>query len=316
MAKKKKPKQLPIEQFEAEYRLLLPVAEQLRFELTKQFSKLLDNEEISLGFPLESRVKSWDSILNKLERLPIDIAEMRELNDLVGLRLILVFRRDLESVCKLITDNFEVIDQYDTQERLKEDQFGYASIHFVVVLPESWLAVPTLAKLGGLRAELQVRTVAQHIWAVASHELQYKKESSVPAPIRRAIYRVSALLETVDLEFETVLKERELYRKEIATISTTDQALNVDLFEQTLHQVLPDDNREVGPSAYILAKLLHFGIDTQEKLNGLIERRLAGVLREDHVVTKAALVNRMLRLELGPERWKKYGWKEFLAGSR
>jgi hypothetical protein len=103
---------------------------------------------------------------------------------------------------------------------------------------------------------------------------------------------------------------------------------------------LPDKEREVGPSAYILAKLLHFGIDTQEKLNGLIERRLSEVLKEDHqfalrgigrinvgdlpeekrlkfekgfYFSKAALVNWMLRLELGHEKWKKYQWKDFLT---
>jgi ppGpp synthetase/RelA/SpoT-type nucleotidyltranferase len=32
--------------------------------------------------------------------------------------------------------------------------------------------------LGGLRAEVQVRTTAQHIWAAASHKLQYKHEES------------------------------------------------------------------------------------------------------------------------------------------
>jgi ppGpp synthetase/RelA/SpoT-type nucleotidyltranferase len=59
--------------------------------------------------------------------------------------------------------------------------------------------------------ELQLRTLAQHIWAVASHKLQYKREASVPVPIRRSINRVSALLEMVDLEFDRVLLEREQY---------------------------------------------------------------------------------------------------------
>lgn len=59
--------------------------------------------------------------------------------------------------------------------------------------------------MSGLKAEVQVRTVTQHVWAAASHVLQYKQEASVPLPVRRSIYRVSALLETVDLEFERVL---------------------------------------------------------------------------------------------------------------
>jgi putative GTP pyrophosphokinase len=71
-----------------------------------------------------------------------------------------------------------VLERQDAQLRLAEDQFGYASIHFAVELPASWLRVPSRAGLGGLRAEIQVRTTAQHIWAAASHKLQYKHEES------------------------------------------------------------------------------------------------------------------------------------------
>jgi hypothetical protein len=79
-------------------------------------------------------------------------------------------------------------------------------VHFVVEFPEPWFVVPTIGPMRGLRAEIQVRTHAQHIWADASHILQYKKESSVAPKTRRDIHRIAALLETVDLEFEKVLK--------------------------------------------------------------------------------------------------------------
>ena len=52
--------------------------------------------------------------------------------------------------------------QYDTSERLKDDQFGYSSIHIVAALPSEWLKVPTMSGLEDLKAEIQVRTLAQH----------------------------------------------------------------------------------------------------------------------------------------------------------
>ncbi len=139
-------------------------------------------------------------------------------------------------VNELIAEAFNVLRQYDTQERLREDQFSYASRHFVVKLPEEWLEVPTMAQLGELQAEIQVRTLAQHIWAEASQTLQYKQEQNVPPVVRRAIYRVSALLETVDLEFERVLDQRETYRSTVEA-SATDEALNVDLLEKALELI-------------------------------------------------------------------------------
>jgi GTP pyrophosphokinase len=334
MAKRAKRENISFEQLESDFRLIAPTAEEFRSELTKQISKILEDNQIILGFPLESRVKKWNSIVNKLERLSLSINEIKELNDLVGFRLILLFRRDLSKVCDLLRDSFNIIEQYDTQERLKEDQFGYSSIHFVVSLPESWLAVPTLASMGGIRAEVQVRTVAQHIWAAASHELQYKQEASVPLPIRRAIYRVSALLETVDLEFERVLEQRETYRKEISTSESLD-ILNVDLLEKIFDDTLPARNkRENEMYSSMLSKLLYFNIDTEQKLRKLVESHLQEAMEEDAekakqllddvekgklsnvwrerlekgmIYSHVGLVNRMLRLEFGVERWKAYG---------
>lgn len=99
------------------------------------------------------------------------------------------------------------------------------------------LSVPSLNTLGGLAAEIQVRTMAQHIWAASSHVLQHKNESNVPLPVSRSIHRVSALLETVDFELERVLIDRERYSAEINLSS--EEPLNVDSLRKLLDSLLP-----------------------------------------------------------------------------
>lgn len=278
--RRKKTQNSPIKQLETEYRAILPIAERFCVELSNQINRLLNNEQISLGFPTEYRVKTWESLSNKIERLSLNLGSIKELNDLIGLRLILLFKRDMLRVCEVLANTFNVLDQYDTQERLKEDQFGYSSIHFIIELPESWLSVPTLAQLGGMKAEVQVRTFAQHIWAAASHALQYKQEQSVPPPVRRAIYRVSALLETVDLEFERVLEQRDTYRSNLST--DVDELLNVDLLEEVCDSFLPTINKgNEEPYSYLLTELLHFNIDTRFKLESLIRKHLPTALEYD-----------------------------------
>jgi putative GTP pyrophosphokinase len=133
-----------------------------------------------------------------------------------------------------------------------------------------------------LKAEIQVRTTAQHIWAVASHTLQYKHEESVPLSVRRAIHRVSALLETVDLEFERVLEQREAYRSQSIT-SRQDEALNTDLLEEMLGQLLPPDNKKKSGEKYgeLLDDLMAFGIDTQNSLINLLNEHKDEILRAD-----------------------------------
>ena len=218
----------------------------------------------------------------------MSLSKLTDLNDLVGLRLILQFRRDIDKVCKLISRHFSVITKHDTQDRLKDDQFGYSSIHFVVEMPEPWLSVPTLADMRGLHAEIQVRTTAQHIWAAASHTLQYKREESVPPQIRRSIYRVSALLETVDLEFERLLEEREKYREEIVDTEIIrqvdlDEKLNVDLIEKILDDMLPRNNKDPLEEEYeeLLEDLFTFNIVNRRQLTELLRKHLDSVMKNE-----------------------------------
>lgn len=110
--------------------------------------------------------------------------------------------RDVKRVSDLLSQNFVILRQYDTGERLKKDQFGYSSIHVILEVPEEWLKVPTISGLAGFVAEVQIRTLAQHIWAEVSHTLQYKREDNVPDPLVRDIHRLSALLETLFSPFE------------------------------------------------------------------------------------------------------------------
>jgi len=99
-----------------------------------------------------------------------------------------------------------------------------------------------MSDLGDLRVEFQVRTLAQHIWAVVSHKLQYKQEESVPKQLVRSLNRASALLETVDLEFERVLAERKVYIEVDLPKVRDDEPLNVDLIESILKEFFPLQN--------------------------------------------------------------------------
>jgi ppGpp synthetase/RelA/SpoT-type nucleotidyltranferase len=263
--------------------------------------RLVNDQRVSLAFPIQKRVKTWDSIADKLERQSLLLSHLTELKDLVGLRLILQFRRDVGTVCDLIRKHFTVLDQYDTQDRLREDQFGYSSYHFVVALPQPWLAVPTLADMKELTAEIQIRTTAQHIWAAASHTLQYKHEASVPPPLKRALYRVSALLEAIDLEFERFLEERDVYREDV-DVSETQTSLNVDTLEKLLDSLLPEANKRSDEGyAELLEDLRHFNISTPEQLKSMVRPHLVAVQEQERSLA-AEFMKEPATPALDPER--------------
>ena len=240
-------------------------------ELQRQIETLVARGNVTLAFPVETRVKTWQSISDKQRRRAIQLRSVTDLHDLCGLRVVTLFVRDAELVAEQVAAQFTVIAEEDTAIRLREDRFGYSSIHLVVTVPKEWEALPTFADLAGLRAEIQVRSVAQHLWATASHALQYKHEAAVPPPIRRSLARVSALLEVVDLELTRVVTERLSYRQTMGSSPTT--VLNADNLESTLDSALPNRNK-VDDEFYddLLEELLQFEIDTPLKLRSLLRR--------------------------------------------
>jgi len=289
-----------LKEFAVEYQKLQFSLNRFSKELSRQIHELLRNQNIVLGFPIQDRVKSWSSIEEKIERLSFKAGSIADLQDLVGLRIILLFSRDVQRTCELVTKKFNVIRQYDTQERLGEDRFGYSSIHFVIKPPEQWLAVPTMVEMCDLVAELQVRTVAQHIWSEASQTFQYKQETNVPVPIRRSIARISAILEIVDLEFDRVLQHRDEYREGIMA-TDTNEPLNVDVLEKTLDDLLPPENKsEKERYSELFEKLTHHGIRDQASLRTLVNKHLQTVLEVDAEAIEAA------RESLSPSFFEKH----------
>ena len=270
-------------------------------ELEKQIGELLRQEGVALAVPIEKRVKPWESIADKCQRSKVVPGVLQDIGDVAGLRIILLFRRDQERVCQLIKTNFDVLDVEDALERLSADQFGYGSVHFDVRPKKEWFSLPTLHGLEGLRAEIQVRTASQHIWAAASHILQYKRESHVPKPLRRALNRAAALLETVDLEFERVLGDREAYVAQLEE-PAGHQPLNIDIVERILAEELPPENARPGgePLADLLDDLLACNIRDAESFRSLLRKHRDAVLANDRDVV--AHINAAQREKLDPER--------------
>lgn len=269
---------------QADYEREAPRAHRLAECIRDQLVALLRKNSIALGVPMETRVKEWASIESKIERKALSLNRMSDLQDLVGLRMILLFRPDLLRLDTLIRTSFEIISVEDTAGRLGDSQFGYQSQHYIVKILPSWLEVPSYADLGDLMAEIQVRTLSQHIWAAASHILQYKREESVPPPLRRTIYRVSALLETVDLEFERVLAERVSYvENEIGQLEPNAK-LNVDLLRSIAEAILPAANAdEEGEEEFdkVLQKMNELGVENAGDLRDLLSKHMKFMIDYD-----------------------------------
>jgi putative GTP pyrophosphokinase len=264
-----------------EYLKEYSIYENLCESLKIQISTLISQEGINIALPIEYRVKSWDSIVDKCNRTQNIPNKLSEISDVAGVRIILLFINDLKKVCNIIENNFMVLNKEDITNKLGVSQFGYGSIHYDVETPDSWCSVPTLRGLKGFRAEIQVRTASQHIWAVASHVLQYKHESDIPLTLRRSINRLSALLETVDLEFERLVSDRNNY---LIKFLDDKETLNVETLRRVLDELFPPENKvENEPYAETIEECRFFDIVNVKQLKELINKHLEKAKKEDSV---------------------------------
>lgn len=268
---------------EHEYHALRPALEEFCKGITSQLESLVATRKFVLGTPIEGRVKTWDSVREKLNRKHRQ--SISELTDLVAFRVTLLFKRDVKGMCDAVQSTFKVVEEEDKSGDLGDAKFGYQSNHFLATIPPGWRSMPSLQPASDRVFEVQVRTAAQHIWAAVSHKLQYKHEASVPSGLLRSMNRVAALLEVVDLEFERVLSEREAYE----VPGPVDERLNVDSLSAVLAEVFPANNKmEVEPYDSLLFELIRENILTVRDLREFLAVELPGIFEAEAKAVKRA----------------------------
>ncbi len=188
---------------------------------------------------IESRTKSVDGFCEKAGRDDKDYADpLREITDLSGCRVICYYTSDIEKISNLIEENFDV-DQANSIDRLGSDspqEFGYQSKHIIVSFNADRLRLPDFQEFRKMKAEIQVRTSLQHSWASIEHKLQYKNADHIAPPLRRKLFRIAALLELADEEFNYLEKNIKGVRKDIeeriegGDLTQTINADSVDIY--------------------------------------------------------------------------------------
>lgn len=151
---------------------------------------------------LESRTKDVSSFHDKLNRSSKSYEDpLRQVTDIIGLRAITYYQDEANAIANLIEAEFSVDRENSVVHATSEAEFGYRSSHFVVRLNVARAELLEWKGWADYPVEIQVRTVLQHAWAAISHKLQYKREEDVPAPLKRKLFRLSALFELADDEF-------------------------------------------------------------------------------------------------------------------
>lgn len=173
----------------AEYRLryaviLKPLADKLTAFI----------QDVISGTPrvdrVAARAKSPDRFLGKAKKQVDGLLRyeypFEQIQDLIGARIIVFYKQDVDSVCETIERYFRHIENKvlvpDTA-----DKFGYVGKHYILAIPEDVIADNADRGKTPQFFELQVKTLFQHAWSEAEHDVGYKPSDTITSYQQRQL---------------------------------------------------------------------------------------------------------------------------------
>ncbi|KRP90905.1 hypothetical protein AOQ72_34665 [Bradyrhizobium yuanmingense] len=219
---------------------------------------------------VDGRVKKLDSVLSECERK--GIRDIGSLTDIVGARVVCLFRSDMSRVAELLKSNFDVVSVDDKLAAV--GPLGYQSTHYICQLPAHYCG-PRYESTAGVSFEVQVRTLCMHAWAAVSHHLDYKGDWDVPNELKQALSALGGLFYVADNEFEQFYSARQKSKidAEKAVTPKQEQEINLDTLASYLKQKFPDRKHYSSTSTSRLVKeLKSFGYTSIQDLDKMIGR--------------------------------------------
>lgn len=186
-----------------------PTYVKLARELPKFVEKRLKKHGL-VHFRIEARAKKLKSFKAKLAGDP-----QRQIEDHVGVRVLLFFRSDLP-LAEKVFEKLLIIDPssyVDKSEGHDDDSFGYRSVQFVGRTKQGgWDSKPgdleAMAPMMGTKIEVQLRTMVEHAWAEVEHDFRFKIGRDKLSPeINRRFALTAALLEQADTNLDSIRAE-------------------------------------------------------------------------------------------------------------
>jgi ppGpp synthetase/RelA/SpoT-type nucleotidyltranferase len=151
------------------------------------------------------RAKSVDRFVQKAQTTVDDkpkyIDPLNQIQDQIGARVVTFYLADVAIVAERIRKYLNPIE-IKTIVPDSESEFGYFGQHFILLLPSDVAAQVAEADLLPPFFELQVKTLFQHAWAEANHDLLYKPSFELSLDERRKVAFTAAQSWGADMIFE------------------------------------------------------------------------------------------------------------------
>jgi len=224
--------------------------ERPRYEAFGQLvaQRLLDSlKPLGVWFHVEARAKTTDSLVKKL--LTKQHHTFESLPDKVGARVTIRYRTDLDRVIQQVRTLFDSNEPEDKEKLLGIDRVGYLSVHLDNVRLHPTDGDAAQFPPSTFWVELQLRTLAQHLWSEMSHDTVYKNQDMIAQldpDVRRRVSLMAGQLEIADREFDRLNMEMsarptvrllQVLEQHYYTVAT--QLPNLELSVEVLDTLMP-----------------------------------------------------------------------------
>ena len=222
----------------------------------------------------ETKIKTFESFYEKIIRKRIMENQFEAVEDIAGIRIICLYRSDLEKLEKLISAKFDVV-RADTSRTRTETPFGYSSDHYIVKLAKDCKG-PRYDDVKKLKCEIQVRTILMDAWSSVSHHLDYKQEIDIPKELRTDFNALSGMFYVADTHFELFRKgfeeaRADLMRSVQENIFHLDQEINLDSLTAYFKWKFPERREHArAVSSDIVSELRQYGYQNIRQLDDKI----------------------------------------------
>ena len=211
-----------------EYREHLPQFDQVKDQVLEKLKAVFIEAGLIVA-SIEGRVKTEGSLAGKLELKGAKYASLKDITDIVGIRVITFYIDDVDKVASAVDRLFEIDweNSVDKRKAHEIDSFGYMSLHYI-------------CRTEGFpyRFEIQMRTVLQHAWANMNHDTGYKSGVEVPREYLRNLSRLAGLLELVDEQFSQIRSDLTDYRRRVQALVASGNLDEVQLDGDTFRSYL------------------------------------------------------------------------------
>jgi putative GTP pyrophosphokinase len=156
------------------------------------------------------RAKGVDRFLQKAAkedgsalRYPEPIAQIQ---DQIGARIVVFYKSDVIRLRDKVLRYFTKIEEA-VKVPAKDEEFGYLGLHFILSLPTDVIPEGIIVSDAPAFFELQIKTLFQHAWAEADHDLGYKPSEQLSRDQRRSLAFVAAQSWGADLIFDDLASQ-------------------------------------------------------------------------------------------------------------